>query len=199
MGIIVLTGESCGGKDTIRKELELLGYKNIVSYTSRPMREGEIDGVDYHFVTREEFQRMIDNDEMLEYRSYNTLLNGVSDTWFYGLKKETLDERQAYVVILDLEGAKNFYDYYNYNIQCHIIKLCVPYSIRLIRAENRGSFDITEWQRRFNADEIDFGFSKMFEFEKFRKVWYIDNSRQGEKYIKEIASVIDLINQKILR
>ena len=53
MGVIILTGKSCVGKDSVRGELEKLGFKNIVSYTSRPMRVGEKGGVDYNFVGRE--------------------------------------------------------------------------------------------------------------------------------------------------
>lgn len=44
MGVIVLTGKSCSGKDCVRRELEKYGFNNIVSYTSRPMREGEVEG-----------------------------------------------------------------------------------------------------------------------------------------------------------
>lgn len=53
MGVVILTGESCSGKDTIRRALEKKGYKNIVSYTTRPIRCGEINGVDYNFVGEE--------------------------------------------------------------------------------------------------------------------------------------------------
>ena len=44
MGVIILTGKSCSGKDSVRKELEGYNFNNIVSYTSRPIRENEIDG-----------------------------------------------------------------------------------------------------------------------------------------------------------
>ena len=47
MGVIILTGKSCVGKDSVRGELEKLGFENIVSYTSRGMRVGEREGREY--------------------------------------------------------------------------------------------------------------------------------------------------------
>lgn len=51
MGVIVLTGKSCSGKDSVRGELEKLGFENIVSYTSRSMRVGERKGREMHKYT----------------------------------------------------------------------------------------------------------------------------------------------------
>ena len=101
--IIILTGMSCAGKDTVRRVLEqdyYGGYTNIVSHTSRPMRENEINGIDYHFVSKEEFNNMIDNNEMIEYRNYETNWNGRGETWFYGVKKFT-PKNINYVIVMD--------------------------------------------------------------------------------------------------
>ena len=69
---ICLVGKSCSGKDTIARELVKLGYERILTYTTRPARSNELDGVDYHFVTENEFKDMIKNKEFLEWRSYQT-------------------------------------------------------------------------------------------------------------------------------
>ena len=70
--LLVLSSPSGGGKTTIAKNLLLarddLGYS--VSATTRPKREGELDGVDYHFLTRDEFRRRVDAGEFLEWASY---------------------------------------------------------------------------------------------------------------------------------
>ena len=62
--IIILIGESAVGKDTLCTYLvDNNGYERIVTYTTRPPRDNEIDGVDYNFVSQEDFQEMIDNKQ----------------------------------------------------------------------------------------------------------------------------------------
>ena len=82
--ITILIGKSATGKDTILRELrDEYGYEPIISTTSRPMRENEKDHVDYVFVSSEIFRYMIQIGCFIEYRSYNTLVNGKPDTWYY--------------------------------------------------------------------------------------------------------------------
>lgn len=162
--ITILCGKSGSGKDYISKKLIDKGYIPIISWTSRPMRENEIDGREYHFCTRREFEYMIETDKLLEYRSYNTLYNGINDTWFYGLLKEKLDNEKNYVVILDLKGTKEFIKYYGKD-NCKVFYIEASDKIRTERAMKRGSFDKTEWERRLIADGEDFGEEKFREIE----------------------------------
>ena len=53
--MLLLVGKSASGKDTVKKELIKMGMKAVVTYATRPPRNGEIDGVTYHFITKEEF------------------------------------------------------------------------------------------------------------------------------------------------
>lgn len=158
--ITILCGQSASGKDSIlRKLVSDYDYLPIISVTSRPMRIGEKDGVDYLFETKENFLKLIKNDGLIEYRIYNTLLNGVSDCWYYGLIKHILDDNKKYVVILDIQGTKDFISYYGKD-KCEVIYVDCPSEIRKERAMKRGSFDLTEWKRRSEADEIDFSEDK---------------------------------------
>ena len=72
--IFYIMGKSASGKDTIYKELieKMPQFHSIVPYTTRPMREGEKDGVEYFFVNQERFDEMMDEEKIIEFRSYNT-------------------------------------------------------------------------------------------------------------------------------
>ena len=57
--MILLCGKTCSGKTVIRKELVKMGLKSIVTYTTRPIRDGEIEDVTYHYISKEEFLKKI--------------------------------------------------------------------------------------------------------------------------------------------
>ena len=189
--VVVLTGMSCAGKDTVRRALEKIGYTNIVSHTSRPMRENEIEGVDYNFVSKEEFNNLIDNNEMIEYRNYETNWNGRGETWFYGVKKFKPDNKD-YVIVMDLGGAESIIKHFGEE-NCMVVYLSASDNKRKSRAIIRGSFDETEWNRRLIADYKDFSFDSLNSFMYRHKVWQIKNEIYGEDAIEEIASVINFI------
>lgn len=194
--IIILMGMSAVGKDKIRTilEEECYGYENIVSYTSRPIRENEINGQDYYFVSKKEFEDMINNNEMIEYRSYKTNWHGNTDTWFYGVKKFELQDNINYVIVIDLMGAESIINYFGKE-NCILIYLTTNDKIREKRARERGSFDKAEWDRRLIADYKDFSFTKLQNFITKNKIWKIKNDIRGEFALTEIANVIDFIRQ----
>lgn len=103
--LIVISGTTCAGKGTIVKKI-LENHNDIdvsISYTSRPKREFEIDGADYYFVTREEFEEKIKNDEFLEYARIH-----YED--YYGTPKkeviEKLEKGKDVILEIDVQGAK---------------------------------------------------------------------------------------------
>lgn len=103
--LIIISGTTCAGKGTIIKKL-LERNDNMclsISYTSRPMRGGEVDGIDYYFVSQDEFERKIENDDFLEYAK-------VRYGNYFGTPKKELEEKlsQGIDVILeiDVQGAE---------------------------------------------------------------------------------------------
>lgn len=103
--IIVISAPSGCGKDTI---LEQLFKKNSnlfysVSATTRDMREGEVDGKSYHFTTREKFEEMLGNNEILEYTEYCGN--------YYGTPKQTVLDMQGQgkdvILKIEVEGGMN--------------------------------------------------------------------------------------------
>ena len=101
--MIILTGKTSTGKDSILKELvRICGMKPIISHTTRPMRTGETDGVEYHFISTEEFLKKKEEGFFAETTSYNVVNN---DTWYYGVAKNNLAEEDS-VIILNPSGLK---------------------------------------------------------------------------------------------
>lgn len=70
MILICVMGKSGSGKSEIEKQLEQLGFNRIISYTTRDMREGEVNGVHYHFVNDEQFEKLIERDILMEHAPY---------------------------------------------------------------------------------------------------------------------------------
>ena len=97
--IYIITGPSGVGKNTIIEAMSTdLDFYFSVSHTTRPQREGEVDGKDYHFVTEEEFKSLVDDNLMIEYEQYGGFYYGTS-------KKEILKESNIILLDLEVNGA----------------------------------------------------------------------------------------------
>ena len=188
---IILCGKSGSGKDRIIGEIVRRGeYKPIISYTTRPMREGEINGKEYNFISKEEFLKFLKEDSLIEYRKYNTLVNGNPDVWYYGVMKKPeylfeFGDLFKNIVILDLEGAENFIKYSGKE-NCKVIYIDCDDKIREERAKARGSFDQTEWNRRLKDDTIKFSEENLNKIVDFR----ISNNGNFEDTIKKVYDAI---------
>jgi guanylate kinase len=102
--LIVVSGPAGSGKGTVNSQLVATGdFVFSVSATTRAPRPGEIDGVNYHFIDREEFQRRIDENGFLEYTSY-------CDNYYGTPLKEALavlDSGKNLILEIECDGAKN--------------------------------------------------------------------------------------------
>ena len=97
--IYIITGPSGVGKNTIIEAMSTdLDFYFSVSHTTRPQRETEVDGKDYHFVTEEEFKSLVDENLMIEYEQYGGFFYGTS-------KKEILKESNIILLDLEVNGA----------------------------------------------------------------------------------------------
>ncbi len=149
--IIVLCGMSGTGKDSLAMLLsERLNYNFVISHTTRPIRENESEGSPYWFVSSEKFYDMVINNEFIEYRKYNTLLNNNPATWYYGVAKSAIKDNLKYVAVLDVGGIKDFKLHFGDRVKTFYIN--TDSEIRKKRAIARGSFDETEWNRRLEDD-----------------------------------------------
>lgn len=103
--LIVLSGPSGVGKGTVRKEIFSqpdTNFEYSISATSRKKREGEVDGVDYFFKTREEFEKMIREGKLLEYTEYVGNYYGTPIDYV----EKTLAEGKDVFLEIEVEGAK---------------------------------------------------------------------------------------------
>jgi guanylate kinase len=159
--IAFIMGKSASGKDKIYKNLVMdaeLGLKTITMYTTRPMRAGEVDGVEYYFVSEEQAQEAAAQNKIIELRSYNTI-HGI---WKYFTADDgqiNIGSGNRYIVIGTLEAYDRFCEYYGKE---HIMPIYIEVDdgIRLQRALKREMKQeqpkYAEVCRRFLADTEDF-------------------------------------------
>ena len=154
--IIAITGKSSSGKDAVARVLSSKGYKYVVSTTTRPMRSNEQNGVDYYFVNNSHFKGLMDNDKLVEYRSYNTINNGKPTVWHYGIERTEIDLNSSnYVCVVDLIGLQDLKDEYGSSVISFYID--VDDEKRQMRALARDrNFELAEWNRRLKDDEVKF-------------------------------------------
>lgn len=163
--LFVLIGKSATGKDTVYKELlneEELKLKEIISYTTRPIRAGEKDGVEYYFVSKDRLKALKNQDKIIEIRGYNT----VQGLWNYFTVDDgqiDLDKNNS-LIIGTLESYEQIRNYFG-ETQVYPIYIEVDDGIRLQRALNREKTQeipqYAEMCRRYLADEEDFKEEKL--------------------------------------
>ena len=109
--IFCLMGKSSSGKDTLYARLsEKLHFSTIVPYTTRPIREGEEEGREYHFITEKEVEEFEKQGRIIELRAYNT----VHGVWKYLTvdDKQTDVEHHDYLMIGTVESYRKLKEYY---------------------------------------------------------------------------------------
>lgn len=165
--IFCLMGKSSSGKDTIYRELFKrpdISLKKIIPYTTRPIREGEEEGREYHFCNEDQVTQLQNADKIVELRTYDT----VYGVWKYF----TVDDGQvdlednSYLLIGTLETYRKIRQYYGAT-QVVPVYIEVEDGERLLRAIAREKEQMipkyTEMCRRFLADSEDFSEEKLKE------------------------------------
>lgn len=158
--IYYLLGKSATGKDTLYKEIlkRRPKLRTVTMYTTRPIREGETDGVEYFFTGREELERQLASRKVIESRTYQT----IAGPWTY----YTVDDGQfdvaddeSCLMIGTLESYEKMCTYFESGKMVPVY-IEVPDGIRLLRAvkreENQKKPNYREVCRRYLADEKDF-------------------------------------------
>lgn len=158
--IFCLMGKSSSGKDTIFKKINEdkdLDLKPIISYTTRPKRINETNGVEYFFINKDELNKFEKENKVIEKRVYHT----VHGDWFYGtINDGQIDlSKNNYLLITTLEAYESLRDYFGDDKVCPFY-IDIEDGIRLERAlerekrQDKPNYD--ELCRRFLADNQDF-------------------------------------------
>lgn len=146
--MLLLVGKMASGKDTLKKELINMGMESIVTYTTRPPRPDETDGISYHFISKKDFINKEKQGFFAETTSYDV---DAGDTWYYGSALEDLTDDK--VIIVNPQGLDQLKRIKSLNLVSFYIM--ADKKIRFNRALKRQD-NVNEINRRINADEYDF-------------------------------------------
>jgi len=193
--IFCLMGKSSSGKDTIYRMLfenPTLNLKSIVPYTTRPIRYGEQEGKEYHFVDDAALLSLESEGKVVEKRVYHTIHG---DWTYFTVDDGHIDlENNDYLLIGTVESFSNIKKYFGKEVVIPIY-IEVDDGIRLQRALTREMSQkepkYAEMCRRFLADAEDFSEEKLKEAEidkRFSNEFLEDTITQIESYIKAMES-----------
>ena len=180
--LVLLSGVSGAGKDTIKKELikRMENVESLPSFTDRNPRANDVAGVTYNFVSTQEFERMIKDGELYEY--------SVHHEHYYGTSKKLLNEKIANgkIIVKDIEvnGVENLLKLLKDDVKIVTIFLRVPKEELHRRLENRiDKPSLKEIQIRLNR--FDYEESKIGMYD------YIIKNNDLEKTVQIIMTIIN--------
>lgn len=186
--IFCIVGKSASGKDTIYKRIISNCCEKlvpIIPYTTRPKRTGEIDGVDYNFVSEKQLRIFEKEGKIIEKRRYST----TQGLWYYFTLKFNVVKNNDYILITTLDGAAKLMEQYG-NDMLHIVYLTIEDKVRLLRCIERESKqkepDYSEVCRRFMADQSDFS---NYRISIFKNVHYIDTNFDVETCLEKWSEI----------
>lgn len=189
--LLVLSGPSGVGKDTVMIRL-LEKYPNmekLVTTNSRPKREEERDGFDYHFVSREEFEKLIAEEAFFEWVEYRGHYRG-------GQKKhvqQALDSGKDVVWRIDVRGVKNIREK---------VKASFPHSVFVLLAVK----DLATLRRRMeerkseNQNDLDWSVDMaMWEQRQWKDFDYVVSNEDGglEKTVEDVAKIVEVTRMRV--
>jgi len=141
---IIIVGPGGAGKDMLRDRFVKKGFVPNLSYTTRPPRDYEKDGIDYYFISKKDFQDKIALDEFYEWKVYKRL------DWYYGTTKKSFNNSDIFIMtptgVADLKPEDRG--------KSIVIYLNIPESVRRERLLERNDADTVDG--RIQVDNKDF-------------------------------------------
>ena len=179
--LVILSGVSGSGKDTIKKELikRMENVETLSSFTSRPMRDGEVEGEAYYFVTKDQFEEMIKKDEFYEYDIHHDNYYGTS----IKLLNEKIKSGKIIVKDIDVNGTENLKKLLKDEVKIITIFLRVPKKELNRRLEQRGQ-EKTPGEIILRLNRLDYEESKISKYD------YVLKNNDLEKTVQIIMTII---------
>jgi len=146
--MIVLIGESGAGKDSILNELEKIGYKRAINYTTRAKRNNDADQKNLVFITKQEFEKMWNNNKLANRAEFNNE--------FYGIASESLKEDGVAIAITQsIKDIKEKIREQNLDVNLKCFYIFVSEEERIKRMKNRGDSE-ENIEKRIEIDREKF-------------------------------------------
>ncbi len=180
--LVLLSGVSGAGKDTIKRELikRMENVESLPSYTDRPTRPGDVPGETYNFITTEEFEKMIENKELYEYNVHHEHYYGTSRK----LMNEKIQSGKIIVKDIDVNGVENLIQLLKQDTKVITIFLRVPKEILMKRLENRiDKPKLKEIRLRLNRFDYEESRIDMYD--------YVIKNNNLEKSVQIIQTIIE--------
>lgn len=180
--LVILSGVSGAGKDTIKKELikRMQDVISLPSYTSRNPREGEEEGVQYHFITKENFEERIKNNEFYEYDLHHNNYYGTSRK----LMNEKIESGKIIVKDIEVNGTENLVKLLKDETNLVTIFLKVEREELKRRLIQRGD--------NLSEEELELRLGRLeYEESKIKLYDYVIKNDDFEKTVKIIQTIIE--------
>ena len=156
--LVILSGVAGAGKDTIKNKLieRNSNFTTLPSYTSRPPRATDIPNITYNFVTKEEFERMIKDNELYEYSLHHNNYYGTSKK----LLQEKIKEGKVIIKDIDVNGTESLLKVLKGDVKIVTIFLKVSKEVLLNRLNNREDH-LPEEEIKLRLNRFDYEESKI--------------------------------------
>ena len=180
--LVILSGASGAGKDTIKKELikRMENVESLQSYTSRPQRLGDIEGQTYNFVSKAEFEEMIKNNDFYEYDIHHDN--------YYGTSRKLLNDKikngKIIVKDIDVNGTEHLMEMLGNDTKIVTIFLRVPKEELKRRLEERVDRP-SEEEIQLRLDRLEYEESKIHLYD------YVINNNDLEKTVQIIMAILE--------
>ena len=184
--MVILSSPSGVGKTTLTKKIQqkYQSFKISVSYTTRPPRSNEVDGVDYKFVKKEQFEQLIKENQFYEYAK-------IFENYYGTLKKNVDETLQKNDIIFDIDwqGTKQLSKFKNLNLIK--IFLITENKVELKkRLMTRGQNTSEELEKRFNSFDEDIKYWNDYD--------YILINKNLDACFKQIENIILINKSKVV-
>lgn len=185
--LIIFSGPSGSGKGTIMKSLLDSREDTVlsVSMTTRAPRPGEIDGYHYHFVTREEFQKTIDEDGFLEYAEYNGNFYGTPEAPI----RRLLNAGKNVMLEIEVQGAEKVMDHRSDVVSIFITTPSYAELERRLRGRGTEPEEVIQGRMKTSQYEL----SRAFRYQ------YIVLNDEVDKAVERISTIIDAEHMRYSR